>query len=40
MAHPVHDIEVPDDISAFVPSVIEIEGGDGATCGQLANTLH
>jgi inorganic pyrophosphatase len=27
MAHPVHDIEVPDDVSAFVPTVIEIPRG-------------
>ena len=27
MAHPVHDIEVPSDIAAFVPSVIEIPRG-------------
>ena len=27
MAHPVHDIEVPADIAAFVPSVIEIPRG-------------
>src|SRR6476660_5935067 len=27
MAHPVNDLEVPDDISAFVPTVIEIPRG-------------
>lgn len=27
MAHPVHDIEVPDDIAAYVPTVIEIPRG-------------
>jgi inorganic pyrophosphatase len=27
MAHPVHDIEVPDDIAEFVPTVIEIPKG-------------
>jgi inorganic pyrophosphatase len=27
MAHPVHDIEVPDDIETFVPTVIEIPRG-------------
>jgi inorganic pyrophosphatase len=27
MAHPVHDIEVPEDVSTFVPTVIEIPRG-------------